>query len=112
MGPVITWTSSQPSSPHWSRICLVTWSISGTVALDSTNGVNQRATLTGDLTLDPITGTSPGDSGNILLDNTGSHIFSVGAWKIPVTIDSSRDYISLSWANQNGDLVMYGGSYD
>src|SRR5687768_420317 len=27
-----TWTSSQPSSPHWSRICLVACTISGTVA--------------------------------------------------------------------------------
>src|SRR5215213_8197152 len=27
-----TWTSSQPSSPHWSRICLVACTIRGTVA--------------------------------------------------------------------------------
>src|SRR6478672_11020964 len=31
-GPVRTCTSSQPSSPHWSRICLVAWTMSGTVA--------------------------------------------------------------------------------
>src|SRR5699024_7106152 len=31
-GPGTTCTSSQPSSPHWSRICLVAWTISGTVA--------------------------------------------------------------------------------
>src|SRR6476661_3223435 len=31
-GPVRTCTSSQPSSPHWSRICLVACTMSGTVA--------------------------------------------------------------------------------
>src|SRR5882757_10690362 len=32
VGPGSTATSSQPSAPHWSRICLVAWVSSGTVA--------------------------------------------------------------------------------
>ena len=32
LGPGITETSSQPSSPQLSRICLVAWTSSGTVA--------------------------------------------------------------------------------
>src|SRR3954464_10064249 len=32
VGPGTTWTSSQPSSPQVSRICLVAWTSSGTVA--------------------------------------------------------------------------------
>ena len=42
-GPVTTCTSSQPSSPHWSRICLVACTISGTVAYS--HGLAWRAAL-------------------------------------------------------------------
>src|SRR6185437_12431228 len=38
VGPGSTETSSQPSAPHWSRICLVAWVNSGTVAYSQVVG--------------------------------------------------------------------------
>src|SRR5665647_2599107 len=47
-GPGITWTSSQPSAPHWSRIALVACTMSGTVAYSQRVAMAERYRPTAD----------------------------------------------------------------